>query len=205
MINNLQKFIQNLEISKTNAGMYVHFYSENGKIIKISSKEESLDNAHSIFVDYGDIKDIQEGVRSLDDYLVTFDPIKNKLVVTNQLEQVKIPNVRDRLYKIPYTNPNADITVTHRNGDWLVSLAQEKRVAEEAVRHHFNFNLIMYFSITEKNNPNILHSLCKVTYQSLMAETEVDITDQIVTDINPNNVSIYTAKYFDSYNFEVEK
>lgn len=205
MINNLQEFIKNLEISKTFVGMYVYFYPQNGKIIKISSKQDDTEGNHSIFVNYEDVKDIQEGVRSLDDYLVTYDPLKNKLVVTNQLEQVKIPNVRDRLYKIPYNNPNADITIAHRNGNWTVSLIEEKRIAEEAVQHHFNFNLVMYFSVTEKNDPNILHNICKVTYQSLMQSKEVDISDQIDENVNPNNVSIYTAKYFDSYNFEVER
>jgi hypothetical protein len=38
-----------------------------------------------------------------------------------------------------------------------------------------------------------------------MQSTEVDINDQINENVNPNNVSIYTAKYFDSYNFEVER
>lgn len=205
MINNLQEFIKNLEISKTFVGMYVYFYPENGKIIKISSKQEDLEGNHSIFVDYEDVREIQEGIRSLDDYLVTYSPLKNKLVVTNQLEQVKIPNVRDRLYKIPYNNPNADITIAYRRGIWTVAFIEEKRLSEEAIKHNFNFNLVMHFSVTEKNDPNILYNLCKVTYQSLMSEKEVDITDQINENIDPNNVSIYTAKYFNSYNFEVER
>jgi hypothetical protein len=63
----------------------------------------------------------------------------------------------------------------------------------------------MNFSITDKNDPNVLHNTIKIGYQSLLYEERVNVTDQVDGNINPTDVSIYTAKYFDKYNFEVRQ
>jgi len=205
MINNLRKFVENLEVSKSNVGMHVYFDPDTGKINKISSKEETAPGLHSIYVNYEDVKDIQHGVRRIDDFIVTYNPTKNRLVITDQLEKTKIPNVRDRLYNIPQNVPNADINICCYRDEWTVYLNEEKRLEHFEADKRLSFDLVMNFSITDKNDPNILHQSIKINYQSLLNQEQVNISDQIDSTINPNNVSVYTAKYFDTYNYEVRQ
>jgi len=205
MINNLQKFIENLEVSRSNIGMYVYFDPDNGKIIKISNREEQIQGHHSLYVNFDDVADIQKGIRRLEDFIVTYNPVENRLQVTDQIEKVRIPNVRDRLYKIPQHVPDADLTISNYKDEWSIYIDNEKRLEQVSMQKQFTFNLEMHFSITDKNDPNILHQAIKVSYQSLLNEEIVSLNDQIKTTIDPNNVSIYTAKYFDKYNFEVRK
>jgi len=205
MINNLQKFIKNLEVSKSNVGMHVYFDPDNGKIIKICNQEEETPGYHSIYVNYDDVKDIQKGLRRLDDFIVTFNPIENRLEVTDQIEKIKIPNVRDRLYNIPQNVPDADLTISNYKDEWYIYLDQDKRLEQLELESKFVFDLVMNFSITDKNDPNVLHNTIKIGYQSLLYEEKVNVTDQVDGNINPTDVSIYTAKYFDKYNFEVRQ
>lgn len=203
MINNLKKFVDNLEVSKSNVGMHVYFDPDTGKINKITSKEESAPNLHSIYVNYEDVKDIQRGIRRFDDFLVTYDPTKNRLVITDQLEKTKIPNIRDRLYNIPQNVPEADVNICCYRDEWTVYLNEEKRIQYYEAHKNLSLDLDMFFSITDKNDPNVLHQTVRLNYRSLLTENEVNISNQIKSTINPNNISVYTARYFDTYNYEV--
>ena len=61
----------------------------------------------------------------------------------------------------------------------------------------------LYFSVTSKYDPNVLHRSLEFTVAELLdAKTSV-IPFKFAAEADPLNVSIYTAKYFDSYAHEV--
>ena len=61
----------------------------------------------------------------------------------------------------------------------------------------------LYFSVTSKYDPNVLYRSLEFTVADLLdAKTSV-IPFNSEAEADPLNVSIYTAKYFDSYAHEV--
>ena len=64
-------------------------------------------------------------------------------------------------------------------------------------------NETLYFSVTEKYDPNVLYRSLEFTVADLLADTTSVIPFSSEDESDPDNVSIYTAKYFDSYAHEV--
>ena len=61
----------------------------------------------------------------------------------------------------------------------------------------------LYFSVTSKYDPNILYRSLEFTIGDLLDETSSIIPFIYESENSVDDVSIYTAKYFDSYAHEV--
>ena len=61
----------------------------------------------------------------------------------------------------------------------------------------------LYFSVTSKYDPNILYKSLKFSVADLLSDTTSVVPFTYDTEQSKNSVSIYTAKYFDSYAHEV--
>ena len=61
----------------------------------------------------------------------------------------------------------------------------------------------LYFSVTAKYDPNVLFRSLKFTVGDLLSDVTAEIPFSTEGEADPQNVSIYTAKYFDSYAHEV--
>jgi len=61
----------------------------------------------------------------------------------------------------------------------------------------------LYFSVTEKHDPNILYRSLEFTIADLLSQNAITIPFIFDSERKADNVSIYTAKYFDSYVHEV--
>jgi hypothetical protein len=67
----------------------------------------------------------------------------------------------------------------------------------------YNPNETLYFSVTEKYNPNILYRSLEFNVGELLSESVSIIPFICDAEHDPNNVSIYTARYFDKYVHEI--
>ena len=67
----------------------------------------------------------------------------------------------------------------------------------------YNPKETLYFSITSKYDPNILYRSLEFTVGELLSESASIIPFICDAESSPQNVSIYTAKYFDSYAHEI--
>ena len=65
------------------------------------------------------------------------------------------------------------------------------------------FNEKLYFSVTSKYDPNILYRSLEFTIGDLLDEASSIIPFIYESENSVDDVSIYTAKYFDSYAHEV--
>ena len=61
----------------------------------------------------------------------------------------------------------------------------------------------MYLSVTAKYDPNILYRSLEFKVADLLSDITSIIPFTLDAESVPQNVSIYTAKYFDSYAHEV--
>ena len=67
----------------------------------------------------------------------------------------------------------------------------------------YNSKETLYFSVTAKYDPNVLYRSLEFTVGDLLAEATSIIPFKFEQELDPNDVSIYTARYFDSYAHEV--
>ena len=67
----------------------------------------------------------------------------------------------------------------------------------------YNPKETLYFSITSKYDPNILYRSLEFLIGELITEDVPTIPFKFASESIPTDVSIYTAKYFDSYAHEV--
>ena len=67
----------------------------------------------------------------------------------------------------------------------------------------YNPKETLYFSVTSKYDPNILYRSLEFTVGDLLSDVTSVILFSTEDEEDPQNVSIYTAKYFDSYAHEV--
>lgn len=67
----------------------------------------------------------------------------------------------------------------------------------------FNSKEKLYFSVTSKYDPNILYRSLEFTVSDLLSDECITIPFKYDIESSEDNVSIYTAKYFETYSHEV--
>lgn len=187
----------------SNQDFYVYFEKSSGEIKKISGRLEECNNdIHFIKVYYEQIKDIYEGKKSFGNYIVRYD-IKNKeysLLLKGQ--DFKNYDINDHLYKIPMNVKKTDIVVMQnlKKEKWEVKLNRKvtKKIIEDGFKSYSN----LLFSVTKKDDPNIIYRSFKISIQDLIDQKSVSIlfiSKKEITD----DLSVFTNKYFDTYTFKV--
>ena len=100
---------------------------------------------------------------------------------------------RDKEYDIIITQDRADKV-------WHINL-NPSTLQYFQLSNHVDRDDILYFSITAKHDPNVLYRSIKLPVSLLTDQLQLPFEDKDET----RDVSIYTAKYFDSYAHEVIK
>lgn len=179
------------------------FHNKEGKIHKVSSKNTLDDDYEVLEVSYNEVKDIMSGKKRLDDFKVEYDIALKCLALKEITYENKIASIDSRLYKLPETQELSDIRIVNdrKNNYWKILLDPELRKNKHFLERPGLVNL--HFSITAKNDPNILYSTFIVNLKDLVERDFVEIDDQIKFDNSIKDLSIYTAKYLDTYAYEL--
>jgi hypothetical protein len=207
MSNTLLDFLQNVKISQSDSNTVYVYHDEEGKIHKVSNKKDEKETTLKLLItEKEDVKLIQQGVKRIEDFVVAYDPASKQLRVKELTYDTKIISVQDKLYKVPTDIEDPDLLIQHENNVWRVSYKEEHRKADMKSRDYVldeSSNLLFFFSVTEKNDPNVLYDLFSVPYHELLSNPSVEVESQLKQDKDPSDVSIYVARYFDTYKFEV--
>lgn len=83
---------------------------------------------------------------------------------------------------------------------WEIVLGFETK--NELLKSNYKSNDNIFFSITEKNDPNVLYRTIQVSLSELIYNTKI-IDFQHSWEFNNKDVSIYTPKFFKTYMHEV--
>ena len=145
----------------------------------------------SIIINTLDNTKSQYSIFDKDFDLVAQNSLKNgeKVLLGTKLYQVQ----RDKEYDIIITQDRADKI-------WHINL-NPSTLQYFQLSNHDDRDDILYFSITAKHDPNVLYRSIKLPVSSLTDQLQLPFEDKDET----RDVSIYTAKYFDSYAHEVIK
>lgn len=199
--NNFNQFISNLQVSAAaNNQKYVHYIQDTGEIIKISNVSSCTDDDHDVIsATYEEVEPILLGIRRLEDFEVVINfKTKQRELIEKTIKDaiVSIDNV---FHKIPNDQPNPDVFIKCYSNRWTIGLS---KLVKPLYDNHYKDSSFM-FSITDKNDPNILHDVFNVSLKDLIKNYEIDVTSQLTLPVDISNVSIYTFKYFNTYNQEI--
>lgn len=196
--------IVKFELPKVDNTFYVYFDIENGKIVHVVNKKRDDETLSFIETTYEDVKDIISGTEDIRSCKVVFNTkLKLYELTRNSIEQT-VFDVNDLIYKIEY-HDNADIQIVQdlKNTCWKFLISEQLRnsLAENKV----SLKTHLSFSITEKDNPNLLYRTLSFPFSQLVNEFYVvlDFKDQYEFEGEP--ISMYTIKRFDTYSYEVNK
>jgi hypothetical protein len=161
--------------------------------------------------------------------LLKDQPANTKFTTDNAeliVENVKLYRDKNKALKINDTVDVGDLILKHNNifvfdlADCNINLENDIVIRQDTdfniwnirINPHtkkflrmsgYNPNETLYFSVTEKYNPNILYRSLEFNVGELLSESVSIIPFICDAEHDPNNVSIYTARYFDKYVHEI--
>tara|TARA_B110000503_G_scaffold138125_1_gene223684 strand:- start:665 stop:1285 length:621 start_codon:yes stop_codon:yes gene_type:complete len=184
----------------------VYFDPKTTVVMRVSSNYEADTDYPSFEVNYYDIEDIVSGAEPIANCKVFFNiKAKQYELVKNTIAPV-IYTVSQEIYKCKKIK-NADIQIIQdiKNTCWKILMSNElkyKLAAQRVSVTNIKDNQIT-FSVTAKNNPNILYRLLSFPFSDLLDDNYVvlDFKDQYEFDGLP--ISVYTIQKFDTYSYEM--
>jgi hypothetical protein len=174
----------------------VYFDKNTGDIQSISNVEQDFESSFPVQID--DVRDFLNGNKSITTHKVVYDVRTSSYVIVSKNKKIE-SDVNDNVYKITPTN-NAQVIVKYKTkqNSWNISLSDEAKIELEDKKERINQNL--RFSVTQKNNPNILHEYFTTTVEHLI-DNELEVSSQ--TQFNLEDFSVYTNRRFQKYSCEV--
>lgn len=180
---------------KLNSDRYVYFNS-NGEITKITNYKDL--NEESINVSFSEVESIISGNESSINFLVLYDSYTKKFVLRKKSTSV-VSNLKSFVYEVPRDEINPELVITQnlKQKKWKLTLTD---LSKELLKTE-NGNAKMFFSITERNNPNVLYRVLRVSISDLVKKDQIfTFQDELEQS---SMVSIYTVKQLASYKHEV--
>jgi hypothetical protein len=174
----------------------VYFDQDTGNIISISNVEQ--DTETNFIIDIQDARPYLDGTKSVTRHKVVYDIRTSSYIIVDKYKKLEA-DVNDNVYKIKQQD-NAQITVSFlaQSNMWKVALSDSAKKDLESKKERIN--QLLQFSVTQKNNPNILHDYFTTTVQQLL-ENPMMINSQSQFEID--KYSVYTNRKFQKYSCEV--
>jgi hypothetical protein len=201
MSNELINFLSTLKIT-LNEEIYsfVYFDKITGKIEKISCKEEKNNDNECQFikVKYSSVEDLISGKNRLEDYRVLYNSKIKDFEILQLEKNINIKNINNSLLKVnKCVNNNKEVV------DLLIQQNNKNKCWNFYINENINFlknvNDVMFFSITENNDPNILYRTIVFNVNDLVDNF---ISIPYIYD-SEKNTSVFTNKVLDTYIHEV--
>jgi hypothetical protein len=190
------------KIPELNNDFKVYFDIETGVIKTITNEILETEEWSHIDTTYEDVEQLISGEEVLDTCRVEFNTkLKVYELKRNSIDN-DIFNVDELIYEVK-SNKDSDIQIIQdiKNTCWKFLISENLR--SSLIENRVSVKTQLSFSITEKNNPNILHRTITFPFTQLVNDFYVvkDFKNDYEFDATP--VSVYTIKRFDSYSYEV--
>ena len=178
----------------------VYFDLETGKIEAITNKE--IEGKTTFFeTPVQEVEDFVIGNKNLTRHKVVFNVKDQRYNIIHDQESIVV-YADDLIFKINQL-PNAQIIVTQdiKNSVWKVQANNTIKAQMKSVQSRLEET--MYFSITEKGNPNILINHFYASIKDIIRQDGAifDFSSQVEHTVGL--ISVYTNRKFDKYTHEV--
>ena len=206
-MSNLQSLLKKLSAAPASAMSYVYYDKETGKIHKISSRNVAEDGFEIFEIETLEVKPILTGERRTDEFIIMYDVSLKQIRLKEVAYDDSYNTAATMCYQLPVINCNitldTDIVIQQdtKNNVWNLQInPHTKKFLRMSM---YNTKETICFSITSKYDPNILYRSLEFLIGELITEDVPTIPFKFASESIPTDVSIYTAKYFDSYAHEV--
>lgn len=188
-------------ISKTR---FVYFNESTGTVTHIvRNKQDNLDQP-CIEVDLDEVQPVLSHKMPVKDIIVEFNPAEKKYAIKKTKLDVELYDINEGIYEFKTDSNVADILLTQDipNKCWRVEIDKDLRANMLLAR--VGIDALLTFSITQKDNPNVLYKILRVPLRNLIDQGYyiLPYTESFEFKINP--VSIYTSRRFDTYVYKVK-
>lgn len=108
--------------------------------------------------------------------------------------------VKKLKYQVSRSKDTLDIIRNCKENVWLFKFDNDIPLLNALDSIDF-FEKNLYFSITEKDNPNILYRFIKIKLLDLLQQKRIEIPFKYNWEFAETEISIYTNKHFDNYSY----
>lgn len=181
--------------------MFVKFIEETGKVVGVGPRKDP--NFNCLEVDLDQVKDIIEGRDSKKNYIIQYNAKSRDLELVNIHEQIfDGASVNDFIYEIPQINiidPDILVIQNQKQNFWKIQTGKElqNKLKSKGIR----LNTTLDFSVTAKHDPNVLYKTFSIDFSRILDENQAKIEFDMPFEYKKQDVSVFTARRFDSYQF----
>ena len=158
-------------------------------------------NAANSMIYYNNENVIEVDLSSIDDTIVHKD-LKLNLIKTADLKNKQIILSGKELYQVQI-GKEYDIIVQQNTINKTWSIVINPHTKKFLISSGYSPDETLYFSATSKYDPNILYRTLEFSVADLLDNKTSVIPFIYDNESDAQNVSIYTAKYFDNYSHEI--
>lgn len=210
-MSDLHNLIKKIQIEAESLDSYVYYNKNNGLIHKVSAINTPSTEFNVAVIPRKEVMPILTGKKRLEEYIMYTD-ISSKQLVLKLVNDIKVHNTSNTMcHRLPISTslsaadklPNNDIIVQQDivNKEWKIKITLDTKNFLISTTNPSNETL--YFSVTSKFDPNIFYRSLEVNVSDLLYKNTVSIPFTYEVEGNKDDISIYTAKYFDNYIHEI--
>jgi len=182
--------------------MFVSFNKDTGDITSIGN--EADESISYILVPLSDVINILDGIEPAKNYVVQYDPKTKNLEFVSRFEFVYDNcSVDELIYEVPEESteePDILLIQDIPNTCWKVQVGKEFKSNLKSKGVSLNANLM--FSVTEKNDPNVLYKTLFIDFGQAVGDNYYIIPFTMPFEETNLPISVYTSKRFDTYQFK---
>lgn len=178
----------------------VYFESDSGKILAITNKNnEDLKNYFELSLQ--EVEEFLLGTKNIVNYKIVFDIKAQEYKIVNKT-QTLVVYADDLIFKLSKIKGYQIIVKQDlKDKKWKISADDSLKEKMKSVKSRLEE--VMFFSITQANNPNILYNHFYVSIKDIMEKDVVEFNFTSQDEEAEGLVSVYTNRKFERYSHEV--
>lgn len=183
---------------------FIYFNKNTGRVTNILKTINKKLTDPYIEVNKDEIQTVLDKKVSFTQLLVYFDTDKKKYELKKSKLSVEVYDVNEAIYHLKDIE-DADIKLTQdiNNTCWKIEI--DKDLRNNLIQTQVMLDTLLTFSITQKDNPNILLKMIRVSLKDLVNQGYKILPYTQDFEKNSIPISIYTSRRFKTYSYKVLK
>lgn len=185
--------------------MKVIYDDDTGSILCITPQIDEVDkDKNYITVSIDEVKDILEGKESIYSYHVFYNLLtkEREFGPIDSYDEHEL-DINEILYEISNATQDADLVIKQDLVNTCWKFFPNKELSNKLAIENISVRGNLYFSVTEKGNPNILYRQLVVDFRKLLEDHYFIVPFKQKFEFIGKSVSIFTNKRFSSYQYKV--
>ena len=175
----------------------MYYNQETGSIVSITTKDRQHLKTYYTTT-FNEVEDFITGAKNLIDYKVVYDLQTANYFIAHKNDKIVL-DIDNLVHKIS-SSDNAQLTVIKNNvnNKWQIVIDLELTYKNNIDKTTI-LDETLWFSITQKNNPNVLYRHFSISLQELLDNNVLDIDFSSQDEQKLTNYSVYTNRRLVSY------